>query len=153
MVELVEHIKDVTFVNESHHNLMSLFCNEEQYFVIKNNGEKVPVTELVEKTVRLYFSALWCGPCKKFTAQLVEIYNKLMRKGEVSEIVFVHLDHVEENFKKYHASMPWLALLFGDRNYCELSRHSHVQSISTLIIIGPDGKMLQTKEVDLIREH
>jgi nucleoredoxin len=83
----------------------------------------------VGKIMGLYFSVLWCGPCKEFTAQLVDIYDELMRKGEAFEIVFVHLDHMEENFKKYHASMPWLALPFGDRNQCELSRHFHVQSI------------------------
>jgi len=142
VVELDEHEKVVTFVDESHHNLMLLLCNKERYFLIINNGEKVPVMDLVGKIVGLYFLALWCGPCKEFTTQLVEIYDEIMRKGEAFEIVFIHLERVEENFKNYHASMTWLALPFGDRNQCELSRHFHVQSISALIVIGPDWKML-----------
>ena len=101
----------------------------------------------------LYFSAHWCGPCRNFTPQLVEIYNELLKKGEAFEIVFLLGDKVEKSFEKYYASMPWMALPFLHHTEKKLSRYFKVEGIPTLIILGPDGKTLQTDAVGLIQEY
>lgn len=131
----------------------SLLLSDERDFVLGHGGRKVPVAELVGKTVGLYFSAHWCGPCRNFTPQLVEIYNELLKRGEAFEIVFLSGDKGEKDFEEYYAGMPWLALPFGDNAEKNLSRYFRVQGIPTLIILSPEGKTIQTEAVGLIREY
>lgn len=100
----------------------------------------------------LYFSAHWNTPCRNFTPELVEIYNKLLKKGEAFEIVFLSCDE-EEDYEEYCASMPWLALPFGDNAEHNLCRCFRVKGIPTLIILGSDRKTVQTHAVHLIREY
>jgi thiol-disulfide isomerase/thioredoxin len=40
-----------------------------------------------KKLIALYFSAHWCGPCRKFTPQLVEYYNKVAPQHPEFEII------------------------------------------------------------------
>ena len=83
----------------------------------------------------------------------MEVYNKLMKKGEAFEIVFLSADGEEKSFEEYYASMPWLALPLADNAEKKLSRYFRVGGIPTLIILGPDGKTIQTGAVRLIREY
>ncbi|XVF63635.1 hypothetical protein PTKIN_Ptkin09bG0102400 [Pterospermum kingtungense] len=106
---------------------------------------KVPVDSLIGKTVGLYFSAQWCFPCVKFTPKLISVYQKIQQNleekgGEDFEVVFVSFDREQSSFDSYFASMPWLALPFGDPTVRSLAKYFDVQGIPCLIIIGPDGK-------------
>merc|ERR550537_1817297 len=70
------------------------------------------------KTVALYFSAHWCPPCRRFTPQLVDVYNKLKAEHaapESFEFVFVSSDRDASSFAEYFAEMPWKALPFDER--------------------------------------
>jgi len=131
----------------------SLLLSDERDFVLGHEGTQVPVAELAGKTVGLYFSAHWCGPCRSFTPQLVEIYSELLKKGEAFEIVFLSRDKEEKAFEEYYASMPWLALPFADNTQKKLSRYFRIEGIPTLIILGPDGKTIRNDAVGLIREY
>jgi nucleoredoxin len=42
-----------------------------------------------KEVIALYFSASWCGPCKRFTPMLVDVYNLLKSQGRGFEVVFV----------------------------------------------------------------
>jgi nucleoredoxin len=59
-----------------------------------------------------YFSAHWCGPCKKFTPQLVEYYNKMKVQYPQFEVVFVSRDRSLMAMKGYmeEMKMPWPAM-------------------------------------------
>ncbi|KAH9319325.1 hypothetical protein KI387_021094 [Taxus chinensis] len=61
--------------------LNSLFMSADRDFFITSGGRNVLVSELVGKTVRLYFSAHWCPPCKGFTPQLIKFYSDLKNQG------------------------------------------------------------------------
>ena len=48
---------------------------------IQGKSGKVSVDELKKaKIFAIYFSANWCGSCKMFTPQLIELYNKINEK-------------------------------------------------------------------------
>lgn len=76
----------------------------------------VPVQEaLAGKTIGIYFSAHWCGPCRGFTPQLAQYYKDIKAKHPRFEIVFASSDRDDASFQEYYSEMPWLALPYADR--------------------------------------
>ena len=65
-----------------------------------------------KKYVALYYSAHWCGPCRKFTPQLVEYYNRVAAAHPEFEIIFVSSDRSRFGWETYirETKMPWLAV-------------------------------------------
>uniref|UniRef100_A0A0D6QVY9 protein-disulfide reductase n=1 Tax=Araucaria cunninghamii TaxID=56994 RepID=A0A0D6QVY9_ARACU len=151
--ERLDEIKAKEEAMRQNQSLNSLLVSPERDFVIANDGNKVPISELAGKTVCLYFSAHWCPPCRGFTPQLIQFYNELRKRGEDLEIVFISSDKDEVSFQEYFESMPWLALPFRDPVGKTLSRYFEVEEIPALIALGPDGKTLQTKAVELVMEY
>lgn len=98
--------------------------------------EKTTTEALAGKTfVGLYFSAKWCGPCRKFTPALAEAYAERTAKDEI-EIVFVSSDSDVESFWLYFEEMPWLALPFEDRELAEdISAKFGIKGVPTLVIL------------------
>ncbi len=83
-----------------------------------------------KKYVALYYSAHWCAPCRKFTPQLVEYYNRVAPAHPEFEIIFVSSDRSRFGWETYiqEARMPWLAI-----EYDQLADLSGVKSL------GGDG--------------
>lgn len=124
------------------HDLVSLLSSEERDFLIRNNGDQVKIGDLAGKIVGLYFSGSWCGPCHRFTPELVEAYQELSSKGDF-EVVFISSDRIDEAFDAYFAKMPWLAIPYSDsEKRKELKNLFQVRGIPHLVIIDGDGKVL-----------
>lgn len=105
------------------------------------DGDTASIT--AGKTVALYFSAHWCGPCRGFTPQLAEAYMNMQSLNKPFEIVFVSSDRDEKSFNEYYGEMPWKALPYADRDLkSSLSKKYKVQGIPTLVIVGEDGKTI-----------
>lgn len=120
-------------------DVASLFGNS----LIGRDGMPVNASELAGKTVGLYFSASWCGPCRAFTPQLAPIYEGAKAANLPFEIVFVSADKDVEEFNEYFRSMPWKAVKYSDtplRN--QLSTQFGVSGIPTLIILDPRANVL-----------
>lgn len=84
----------------------------------------------------LYFSAHWCGPCRGFTPTFAATYDKLAAKGAPFETIFVSSDRDDAAFAAYHASMPWLALPFAQRELKEkLSALFGVRGIPSVVLL------------------
>jgi len=94
------------------------------------------------KIIGIYFSAHWCPPCRGFTPKLAEFYNAVNKNEHCIEIVFVTHDKDESSFKEYFATMPWLALEFGDTNKGVLQGKYVSDGIPTLAILKNDGTLL-----------
>mmetsp|Transcript_1994 Transcript_1994/g.5542 ORF Transcript_1994/g.5542 Transcript_1994/m.5542 type:complete len:425 (-) Transcript_1994:168-1442(-) len=85
--------------------------------------------------IGLYFSASWCGPCKKFTPTLSRWY-KSNNEGKKFDIVFVSSDEDAGSMASYYGGMPWKALPFGLRDAKEeLSKAIGVEGIPTLAFL------------------
>nr|ABV72236.1 cytosolic tryparedoxin [Leishmania donovani] len=113
---------------------------------LQKQNEMVDTSSLSGKTVFFYFSASWCPPCRGFTPQLVEFYDK-HHVSKNFEIILASWDEEEEDFNGYYAKMPWLALPFEKRNIVEaLTKVFKVESIPTLIGLNADtGEIVTTR--------
>ncbi|CAL4914830.1 unnamed protein product [Urochloa decumbens] len=122
--------------------LESLLVKDDLNFAIGKDGTKVPVSELVGKTVILYFSAKWCSPCRDFLPTLVKEYNKIKEKNSDFEIIFISIDKDQSSYDEFFSDMPWLALPFGDERKELLMKKFKIRAIPSLIVIGPSGLTL-----------
>ena len=97
-----------------------------------------------KKLIALYFSAHWCGPCRKFTPQLVEFYNRVAPQHPDFEIILVSDDRSQFGFETYlrEANMPWPAI-----DYQKLPSKGAIQryagdGIPCLVVVDPSGKVV-----------
>ncbi|KAE8704953.1 putative nucleoredoxin 1-2 [Hibiscus syriacus] len=151
--EKFAELKEIEKAKEAAQTLESVLISGDLDHVIGKDGTKVKVTDLVGKTVLLYFSAHWCPPCRAFTPNLVEVYKKIKEKDEAFEVIFISSDRDQTSFEEYYSEMPWLALPFGDARKSSLSRKFKVQGIPKLVAIGTTGKTITTDARGLVKAH
>lgn len=112
------------------------------------------VNNLEGKVVGIYFSASWCGPCHRFTPQLVDAYTELSLKNSGFEVVFVSADEDEESFRNYFSGMPWLAIPFSDSaTRKQLNELFSVQGIPHLVILDKNGEVVTDDGVQAVIEY
>ena len=101
--------------------------------------------ELASKQIYgLYFSAHWCGPCRKFTPQLVAYYNQIARDHPEFEIIFVSADKSADGMAAYmrESGMPWPAIEYSKlANVPALQKYAG-KGIPDLVIVDASGKIL-----------
>ncbi|KAM7250945.1 hypothetical protein ACFE04_022828 [Oxalis oulophora] len=133
--------------------LESVLVSGDQDFVLGKDGAKIKVSDLVGKTILLYFSAHWCPPCRSFTPKLIEAYHQIKAKDDAFEVVFVSSDKDQSAFDDYFGGMPWLTLPFGDKRKESLGRLFKVEGIPSLVALGPTGKTLTKDARGLVMIH
>lgn len=151
--ERIEYLKEEDEKARKNQTLATLLVSRSRNFLISNDGNQVPVSELEGKVVGLYFSTSFYGPSLEFTEKLVEVYNKLTESGENFKVVLISLDSDEEAFKESFGNMPWLAVPCMDRTLNKLLSIFQLSELPTLVIIGPDGKTLHPNVAEIIEEH
>lgn len=110
--------------------------------IVSKDGAVSTGADMKGKVFGFYFSAHWCPPCRGFTPQLKEWYDKDL-KAKGFEIIFVSSDKDEAAFKDYFGEMSWLALDFADRKGKEkLSTIFKVQGIPSFVIIDKDFSVI-----------
>jgi nucleoredoxin len=97
-----------------------------------------------KKLIALYFSAHWCTPCRKFTPQLVEYYNRVAPQHPDFEIIFVSFDRSQFAMETYmrEANMPWPAIDFAKVPGKEVIRKYAGEGIPCLVLIDASGKVI-----------
>ncbi|URE13695.1 Nucleoredoxin [Musa troglodytarum] len=142
-----ERIKEV----EMAQTLESLLVAGDLDYVIGKEGLKVPVKELVGKTILLFFSARGSGTCRGFLPHLIEEYHKIKRMDSAFEVVNISMDSAfevvnismdkdQDSFEEFFSGMPWLALPFGDERKKSLERTFGGGPMASLVVIGPTGR-------------
>jgi nucleoredoxin len=97
-----------------------------------------------KKLIALYFSAHWCGPCRKFTPQLIEYYSRVKAQHPKFEIVFVSSDRSALGMETYMRAtqMPWPAVDFGKLAGKEALKKYLGKGIPCLVVLDAGGKVL-----------
>ncbi|XP_008782777.2 probable nucleoredoxin 1-1 [Phoenix dactylifera] len=152
-LEKINKLKEDEEAAKREQTLQTVLVSPSRDYLILNNGNQVPVSELEGKIVCLYFSVSGFQPCDEFTLVLAKIYRTLKEKGESFEVVMVSLDDEESSFKEGFAGMPWLAIPFGDESCKKLVRYFELRTIPTLVVLGSDGKTLHSNIAELVEEH
>lgn len=109
--------------------------------LINSRGKPVSVDSLQGKTVALYFSAHWCGPCRRFTPTLITYRN---RYKDHFEVVFISSDRSAKDQLSYmtRSGMPWPALAWQSPSAAHLKEKFRISSIPALIILTANGEIL-----------
>jgi|SaaInlStandDraft_1057018.scaffolds.fasta_scaffold08272_3 nucleoredoxin len=111
--------------------------------LVNSRGSKVSIKNLVKKDyILLYYSASWCGPCKKFTPKLVDYYNKNKTKGNF-EVVLVSSDSTRSDMLKYMKAgrMAWPAVDFKYLKTSGIQKHGG-KGIPCLVLFDKQGKLI-----------
>ena len=109
--------------------------------LLNMDGESVSSDLLKKKYIGLYFSASWCGPCRKFTPRLIEFRNKFVDDFEVILIGADGSAKAQANYMKKY-SMPWLAMKNQSPEAKQASKLSGVEFIPYLVVINSSGKII-----------
>jgi nucleoredoxin len=99
-----------------------------------------------KKLIALYFSAHWCAPCRKFTPELVDYYNRVATQHPEFEIVFVSFDKSQFAMETYmrEANMPWPAIDFPKLGGKEAIRKYAGAGIPCLVLVDATGKVMSS---------
>jgi nucleoredoxin len=97
-----------------------------------------------KKLIGLYFSAYWCGPCRKFTPSLVSFYNKNAAAHPEFEILFVSADKSASAMETYmrDMGMPWPAVNYDKVAGNEALRKYAGSGIPCLVVVDETGKVI-----------
>jgi nucleoredoxin len=109
--------------------------------LIGADGISVGLDVLEDKVVGIYFSAHWCGPCRKFTPDLVKYHD---RYGDDFEIVFVSSDRSKKAQFEYmeSAGMAWPAVRYDSETVKALKSMYQVSGIPTLVMVNGEGETI-----------
>jgi thiol-disulfide isomerase/thioredoxin len=99
-----------------------------------------------KKLIAVYFSAHWCGPCRKFTPQLVDYYNRVAPEHPEFEIVFYSRDRSAADFETYmrETGMPWPAIDFSKLKDKQALAKEAGPGIPSLVLFDSSGNLISS---------
>jgi nucleoredoxin len=116
-----------------------------------HNGAPARVDEAAlanKKLIAFYFSAEWCGPCRKFTPQLVDYYKRVAPEHPEFEVVFYSRDRSLFAMEKYmrEQNMPWPAIDYSKLKEKEVLAKNAGSGIPSLVLVDSTGKVISSSQ-------
>jgi thiol-disulfide isomerase/thioredoxin len=124
--------------------------------LLSKDSKEVPTASTIDPhaTLMFYFSASWCPPCARFTPELIKVYETLLSEGDKKvQVCFVSLDRDNASFDGYFKKMPWLAVPRTDPTIRRLASLFQVNSIPQLVVVAPDGRVLNHNAVQAVAQQ
>ena len=103
-----------------------------------------PSHTTTQRFVAIYFSALWCPPCRALTPVLAQFYDDVKEHDETAlEIIYASKDEDQQSFDEIFGDMPWKAIPYDQGSFVqELSQRYNVVGIPSLVVISlTDGQV------------
>jgi nucleoredoxin len=99
-----------------------------------------------KKLIAFYFSAEWCGPCRKFTPQLVDYYKRVSPEHPEFEVVFFSSDKSQYAMEKYmrDENMPWPAIDFTKLKDKAALKKNAGDGIPSLVLVDSSGNVISS---------
>lgn len=115
-------------------------------------GEKLESGEPAarpQKYYVFYYTASWCGPCRRFTPMLVDFYNQ--HKNDHFEIFLISSDRDETSMAAYAVKnkMPWPILKFDSIKTFRSKFNHGVRGIPSVIVCDSEGNIITSHGRDL----
>ena len=113
------------------------------------NGEEIKWADYRGKVVLVDFWATWCGPCVGEIPNVEKLYGKYHEAG--FEVVGYSLDNDLDALKKFEEErkLPWETMsrkisMAAEKEYVNLTDYYGVNAIPTMVLVGRDGKVIDT---------
>jgi nucleoredoxin len=97
-----------------------------------------------KKLIAVYFSAHWCPPCRKFTPELVDYYNRVAPQHPEFELIFFSLDRSNYAMQNYmvETKMPWPAIDYQKLENKQAIKKYAGRAIPCLVLLDSTGKVI-----------
>lgn len=112
--------------------------------MLLGNGRAVQTARLAKtEYVVLYFSAAWCGPCRAYTPQLVDFYQR-NNGGDRFEVVLVSSDRSANQMIDYLRSshMPWPTIPYDRIDASGIEQEFGRGAIPHVVILNGDAEVV-----------
>jgi nucleoredoxin len=132
--------------SEIYKNVSTSLIDAKGHLVKGDQLQKLQSSEYV----LIYFSALWCPPCRGFTPGLVKNYEKAQASGKVPfELIFVSSDNDEGSQLKYmkEYKMPWPAVRLSKVKSSPLKKFGG-SGIPNLVLLDKNGSLIKSSYVN-----
>mmetsp|Transcript_85680 Transcript_85680/g.223294 ORF Transcript_85680/g.223294 Transcript_85680/m.223294 type:complete len:196 (-) Transcript_85680:244-831(-) len=99
------------------------------------------------RLVGVLFAASWCVPSRQFVSILEEAYTEIRKEhgSQALEMVLVPREKVQNDWREFHASMPWLSVPWGDPLINRLKAHFKIERLPHLVILDKSGSVVSAK--------
>lgn len=114
--------------------------------LVDSEGKKFETGKVLEgrKHVLVYFTASWCGPCRRFTPDLVKFadQNKDARDFVIIMVGSDRSAKAQDDYMK-KSKMPFYAVPFGAEGVKRVKQAFAGRGIPNLVILDADGKAVK----------
>ncbi len=108
------------------------------------NGKKISLKQYEGKLVLLDFWASWCPPCRAEMPIVLKVHEKYQKQG--FEVIGLVQDDEPEEALDYikEKKLPWRQILDDIEYQGKFGDLYKIRGVPTCILIGPDGKVIDT---------
>ncbi|PAV92246.1 hypothetical protein WR25_09014 [Diploscapter pachys] len=100
-----------------------------------------------KKVIVLYFSAGWCGQCKRLTPKVKKFYDAVREKEKDFEVIWISGDKEAEHQKSYYDDnqLDWAYIPFGDAHIQSFAEKFKAPILPVLKLVNDNGDIVHDR--------